>query len=348
MSAAIFSQTLSPELAKKLVIKSRGLRKPEKARQLQRLQDATIMPARHGSIRVHTVPKKGSELRKVYVFAPEDQAAAHVVRPGWQAALQGIAHEADVGAIPGRGRDQAFNSLRNYLTETEHERPVVVLTDVQECYDTVPRDPLFRQRIGKVQRKQLNAWLNAYEKIATYKGKGVPQGSPLSPVLCALSLTEKVLQHVRSRFRGCFVASYVDDVCMVAKDPKVADAMLRYLAQLLRDSGMSLSERKTETHFLSPGTTFGYLGLEIQWVNNRMQVGIPTRAFEKIWERLENQKRPKAEILSCMQGWLSSLSCVTCPDDRARARRFISLCQRRWSLGQGIWTPPSWGARGYC
>jgi RNA-directed DNA polymerase len=99
--------------------------------------------------------------------------------------------------------------------------------------------------------------------------RGVPQGSPLSPLLANLALDD--LDHALDRGGDTITyARYLDDMVVLAADtPKGRQWADRALERIRREAeaiGVSLNAEKTRLVTITePGASFAFLGFEFRW-----------------------------------------------------------------------------------
>lgn len=96
-------------------------------------------------------------------------------------------------------------------------------------------------------------------------GKGIPQGSPLSPLLANLYMRRFILgwqRGVQSRQLGARIVTYADDLVILCR-PGKAEQALRCLRDLMGRLGLTVNEEKTricdvrDDHFDFLGYAFG-------------------------------------------------------------------------------------------
>ena len=96
-------------------------------------------------------------------------------------------------------------------------------------------------------------WVRAFG----WRGRGVAQGSPISPLLSNIYL------HPFDRLMsvaGWRVVRFADDFVVLTASEKQARLALRDTAQLLRGRGLALNQGKTS--IISPDTPFKFIGIE--------------------------------------------------------------------------------------
>jgi len=99
--------------------------------------------------------------------------------------------------------------------------------------------------------------------------RGVPQGSPLSPLLANVALND--LDHALDRGKANITyARYLDDMVVLAVDSpkgrKWADRALERIREEADAIGVSLNAEKTRlVTLVDPGTNFAFLGFDFRW-----------------------------------------------------------------------------------
>ena len=185
---------------------------------------------------------------------------------------------------------KAFDSLQR------KERTIIVTVDLKAAFDRVWKNGLLRDlarlkihptalrwlRAFLADRKEAVRWDNTISRFRTFK-EGVPQESPLSPLLFCLA-TATLPIRICSSAPGVYADKFADDFTISASGRTVAEAAVR-LAPALRevkkwsaDYEVLLSTEKTAALVVSfdPWETVGkastglsFLGTPIQ--NNRHQ-----------------------------------------------------------------------------
>lgn len=114
--------------------------------------------------------------------------------------------------------------------------------DVVHCFEEIPHAPLLETLFAACGDHQLvdlvGLWLECFAPM----GIGIPQGSPISPMLCNLHLDavdEAITAH------GVRLVRYADDFVLMTKSEDEAAAALEKMAGLLRACGLSLNPDKT-------------------------------------------------------------------------------------------------------
>ncbi|HPP02657.1 MAG TPA: reverse transcriptase domain-containing protein [bacterium] len=147
-----------------------------------------------------------------------------------------------------------------------HGYPIVAHSDIQDCFDRI-EFTLVHQLLSLflADSRLIHLILRfisspaRYQNTLYYRSAGLPQGSPLSPLLC------NVVLDVLDKFmvdRGIPYVRYADDLIVLAASYPEGQNRLREVQQLLATLGLELNPEKTYlTHwqegFRFLGETFG-------------------------------------------------------------------------------------------
>ena len=206
-----------------------------------------------GPVRRVDVAKESGGTRPLVIPCVADRvvqtAVAFVLSPIVEPAMSA----ASFGYRPGLGVTDAVE--RVIELRRRDKRTWVLESDVARYFESVPHQPLFDlidARSGDARLTELVAvWL---AKSGT-RGRGLLQGSPLSPLLANLYLDE--VDHLLDGPAARLVR-YADDFVLLARRRADADAALKRAAGLLRERGLKLHPDKTHVHGFTDG--FWFLG----------------------------------------------------------------------------------------
>lgn len=143
----------------------------------------------------------------------------------------------------------------------------VAEADIQSCFDHIPWAALL-QRLGdllpdgsllSLLRQWLGLPLQWNDGRQTVRTQGVPQGSPLSPLLSNVFLDglDKALADA-----ACRAVRYADDFVLLAASREEAQNSLQRAADWLRRAGMRLNMAKTRVVHFDQG--FDFLGVQFR------------------------------------------------------------------------------------
>ena len=166
-----------------------------------------------------------------------------------------------IAALPIEKEDQLnkqFLKIQQYYNQGYHW---VVDSDIDAFFDNVDHGLLLKKvenvihepEICKLVRQWISADVWDGEKLFTLK-KGIPQGSPISPILANLFLDEL---DERMLGKGYKFVRYADDYLVLCKNPKDASAALELSKDILQDLRLWLDEED----IVSFDHGFKYLGV---------------------------------------------------------------------------------------
>ena len=133
------------------------------------------------------------------------------------------------GFRPGRSAHDAVKAAQDHI---EAGYSWVVDIDLEKFFDTVNHDRLMAQLKDKIIDKRVLRLVNAYLKaevmedgmVTTATEEGTPQGSPLSPLLSNIVLTEL---DTKLEERGLRFVRYADDCNIYIKSQRSAQRVLK-------------------------------------------------------------------------------------------------------------------------
>ena len=170
--------------------------------------------------------------------------------------------ECSYGYRPGRSVDRAIARIRK-LHEEGYE--YVLDADIHTFFDEVDHALLLQRLAPYIDgplRDLVSAWVNAEvwtgERIQPVR-KGVPQGSPISPLFANFFL-EEFDRHLESQ--GAKLIRYADDFLLLSRSQEAANEQLRITETLLHDLHLKLALEKTHLTTFAEG--FRFLGAFFQ------------------------------------------------------------------------------------
>lgn len=149
----------------------------------------------------------------------------------------------------------------------------VVDADIADCFGQIDPERPVRFVERRIADGYVLALIRAWLRAGVMQGDrvfrdafGVPQGGPISPLLCNVYLHELDRAWVERGYEraGGFDAKlirYADDMVIVSSKP-VADRMRTRLAEILGELGLHLSEEKTRVTTAAEG--FDFLGFRFK------------------------------------------------------------------------------------
>lgn len=211
--------------------------------------------------------KTGGALRLLLVATIADRVAQSAVA-AWLGSHWNSSFDASSFAYrPGFG---VHDALRRVAELRNQGFRWVLDADIRSFFDSIPHSLL----VDRLERwlgagSPMLGWLRAWLAAAVWDGQqltrvacGVPQGSPLSPILANFYLHEF---DVRLRDAKIHLVRYADDFLVLARTPFEMDEHRKVVEQVLGELRLSLSVEKTRTTTFDQ--YFRFLGAEIQGDN---------------------------------------------------------------------------------
>lgn len=269
---------------------------------LPRVDDAVTATLERLSSRLQDGSYAPPALRGVVIDKPDGGVRPLAIAPFWDAVLQravashlnpsldSLMYPKSHGYRPGRSRLTARYDIERAWRDGYRW---IYESDIEDFFDSVShRDLAVRLRAMFGSDPVVDVimqWMAApvlYENRTIARSAGLPQGSPLSPLMANLMLDDFDSDMQAAGF--CLVR-FADDFVVLCKDPEQAQAASVRVAQSLADAGLRINTDKTRTVNSADG--FRYLGY--QFVND-MAVDLSGR--KKPAQKKPAQKKPVSEV----------------------------------------------------
>jgi RNA-directed DNA polymerase len=228
------------------------------------LHEGTYRP---GPYRRREIPKEGGKVRVISIPAIRDRVVQGALRLILEPIFEADFSKYSYGARPGRSAHEAIAEVRTGLMYKKH---LVVDVDLKSFFDDIRHDRMLEKVARRVQDGQALALIKQFLKSTG--DKGVPQGSPLSPLLANVALND--LDHILGRGFGFITyVRYLDDMVVLTYDSmrgrRWAGRALERIRKEAEAIGVSLNTDKTRVVTLTePGTSFAFLGFDLRWQPN--------------------------------------------------------------------------------
>ena len=264
------------------------------------------------------IPKGNGKVRLLGVPTTTDrvlqQAVSQVIAPLFETEFSSNSF----GFRPNKNARQAVGQSRDYIHQGLNH---IVDIDLKNFFDEVDHCLLLNLVYRKVKCKTtmhlIRKWLRAPIQIKgklQKRRKGVPQGSPLSPLLSNILLHELDKEMTRRKYK--FVR-YADDFSIYCtshiRAKATAQALVKFLKMKLK---LTINEEKSgikrPVHFTILG--FGFVPTYKKGSKNEYQLVVAEKAWKKLKEKLKSISRKTApvkledritKINEIQRGWLN-------------------------------------------
>ena len=292
------------------------------------------------------IPKEGGKVRVLSIPAIRDRVVQGALRLLLEPIFEADFSKHSFGARPGRSAHDAIGEVRSGLMYKKH---LVVDVDLKSFFDDIRHVPMLAKVARRVQDERVLRLIKQFLK-STGK-KGIPQGSPLSPLLANVALND--LDHVLGRGFGYLTyARYLDDMVVLTFDSykgrRWAARALERIRKEAETIGVSLNAEKTRTVILTqPASSFTFLGFSIRWQPNpTIQKGYPHTSpkrkkvieiLRKVRDILRSSRHLKvgdavARVNPIVRGWVNYFRVGNSSRELDTVRTGVELKVRRFAV----------------
>lgn len=222
-------------------------------------------------------------------------------------------HDNSFGFRPSRRAQQAITKAQSYINEGYK---YIVDIDLKKYFDTINQDKLMYLLSKTIKDKRLLRLINQFMKSGiSHNGKvsksliGVPQGSPLSPILSNIYLNEldKELD-----IRGLKFVRYADDVQIYVKSERSGLRVLEKITKyLMKELKVEVNLDKSEVRLFNESK---FLGFSFYKYKDEIRISIHAKSRSKfkikVKEILRRNRGRKIETIihelnRLTRGWIN-------------------------------------------
>jgi RNA-directed DNA polymerase len=285
------------------------------------------------------IPKESGGVRKLGIPCVLDRVIMQSIAKVLGDLFNPTFSEASYGYRPERSVQQAARKAQEYYRQGyTHQIDI----DLEKFFDTVNHDVLMVQVASKVKNKDLLKLIGRFLRAGVMvNGRlqptriGVPQGSPVSPILSniLLDVLDKELER-----RGHKFIRYADDLAIFVKSQRAGERVLesvsRYLEHKLK---VKVNQSKSKVGLVKKSSV---LGFQIHLKKLRT-LDRKVKGFKQELKRI-TRRCPGISIMSriyrlkqYVQGWMAHYGCGLKYDDAVELdgwiRRRLRMCYwKQW------------------
>jgi RNA-directed DNA polymerase len=291
----------------------------------ERLELAEAIRGRHEAdpyVR-RLMPKRGGGVRPLAIPTMIDRAHQALHKLYLEPELQVRLHPLVFGSLHGRGMYPAIGAVARFMAQGPMYAAV---GDIRDFFGNVRWEAVFSNlAIGRGLRTKLEAMISAPVVDGSRvidPEKGVPQGAVIAPVLGHFTLIG-LHQEIASMFpseRRPLIVVYMDDVVVLAREPKDAAVAIFGVAEWLAQRGYDLNMAKNEEDRAKNDIVrstiaglreqghggFNFLGVHFEQFPVDPEAEAAVEAYEQGHVDRDGRGRPLPRPQS--RGWITELS----------------------------------------
>lgn len=267
---------------------------PQIERSLQALSKA-LLAERYRPRRVRRlfIPKPSGGWRPLSIPAVIDRVAQTAAMLALDPDIDHRMSEASLAYRAGRGVREAIQAVQDARSAG---LAWTVDADIKSYFDSIWHRQLMIDLAIWIDDERILRLLLRWLKTFAWRGRGVAQGAPISPLLANIYLhpVDRLMATM-----GYRMVRYADDFVILAASSKEADRAWRDVERLLRGRGLALNRAKTR--IVPPGEEVTFLGCDIRAVPfGRLAVSPATRDVTQ-----QHHEQPRRETQSARSGLIA-------------------------------------------
>ncbi len=243
------------------------------------------------------------------------------------------------GYMPGRSVQQAARKAQEYYQQGYRFQ---VNIDLEQFFDTVNHDVLMHQVAKRLKNKDLLKLIGRFLRAGVMidgrlqpTTSGVPQGSPVSPILSniLLDVLDKELEA-----RGHKFVRYADDVAIFVKSKRAGERVLSSVSRFLeRKLKVAVNEHKSSVRQAKDSSVLGFHIHRKKLVTATRKVKLFKQALKTITRRCPgiSIETRLHRLRQYVQGWMAHYGCGLKYNDAVAfdgwIRRRLRMCYwKQW------------------
>lgn len=219
------------------------------------------------------IPKGNGKYRPLSIPTMHDRAMQTLYKFALEPIAEISADEHSYGFRPNRSVRDAIIHCCNILEDNSLNW--ILKVDIKSCFDNISHEWILEHIF--MDKKILYEFLKCsyMENSITYPiEKGVPQGGPISNIICNMTLDglEKLLCE---KSNGIHMIRYADDIMVIGScEKELVQYIVPIIEEFLHERGLELAKEKTSISHIEQGVAF--LGWKLRRERGRI-ISTPTR-----------------------------------------------------------------------
>lgn len=292
------------------------------------------------------IPKEGGKVRVISIPTIRDRVVQGALRILLEPIFEADFSRHSFGARPKRSAHDALGEVRTGMMFQKH---LVLDVDLKSFFDDIRHAPVLAKVARRICDDEVLRLIKQFLKSTGERG--IPQGSPLSPLLANVMLND--LDHILARGFGFLsYARYLDDMVVLTYDSKKGRRWLARARERIRMEagaiGVSLNTEKTRmVRLTDPGASFAFLGWDIRWQPNpTIKKGYPHASprrkkvieiLRKVRNALRNSghlsvQQAVARVNPIVRGWANYFRVGNSNRDFEKVRTGVERKVRRYAV----------------